>query len=80
MKIANANPDRVHSAERMAGERAKFHVYYRHGTKLRFDPIWTKDTAAGAESEMIGFFKELRMKNTEILQVVKLDPTTSIEA
>jgi len=65
---------RVHSMERAANKRARYHVYYRHNGKVRFDPLWN-ETPQAAMSAFQGFVKELRMRNVEFVRLQSLTPT-----
>jgi hypothetical protein len=56
-------------AERAAGRRADFHVYYRRNGKLFFDAMWAA-TAEEATAKMLGFARELHWK----IQIVRVDP------
>jgi hypothetical protein len=56
-------------AERAAGSRADFHVYYRRNGKLFFDAMWAA-TAEEATAKMLGFARELHWK----IQIVRVDP------
>jgi hypothetical protein len=60
---------RMSDTELCAGRRADFHVYYRRGGKLFFDPMWAK-TPEEAAAKMLGFARELRMGKIEIVRVV----------
>lgn len=77
MQTQNNVSDRVHSIERMENKRATFHVYYQRNAKKFFEPSWAK-TAEDARTDYIAFFKELRMKNCEILKIVPCNPNITL--
>jgi hypothetical protein len=56
-------------AERAAGRRADFHVYYRRDGKLFFDAMWAA-MAEKATAKMLDFARQLRWK----IQIVRVDP------
>jgi hypothetical protein len=65
--------ERVHSTERDCGKRARYHVYYRHNGKVRFDALWS-DTPQEALADFQGLTKELRMRNVEVIRLQSLTP------
>ena len=73
-KAMTDKAERVHSTERECGKRARYHVYYRHNGKVRFDALWS-NTPQLAMSDFQGFVKELRMRNVEFIRLQSLTPT-----
>jgi hypothetical protein len=56
-------------AERAAGKRADFHVYYRRNGKLFFDAMWAA-TPEEAKVKMLEFAHELDWT----IEIVRIDP------
>lgn len=48
---------KISATEKAAGKRADYHVYYRRGGKLYFDPMWAP-TAEAAEAKFKAFALE----------------------
>lgn len=65
---------RVSDTERAAGERARFHVYYRTGNRMKFDPSWRPT------SQMAGRDIQRLVKGCEVFRIVELDQTVSVAA
>ncbi len=63
--MANFDPTRILADERFAGQRADFHVYYRHNGK----PI--VDVAYGNQPEQ--FIRKARRGKVEIIRIVKTE-------
>ncbi len=63
---------RMTDAERVAGKRADFHVYYRRNGKLRLDAMWAP-TADEAKASMLAFARELGWR----VEIVRVDAVTA---
>lgn len=64
---------KVSSTERSCGVRATFHVYYRKGGKLYFDPAFDVPTENAAIERVKGFARGLG-DVIEVVEAVRLKP------
>lgn len=70
--------ERISGAERDAGKRANYHVYYRANGKLQFDPSWS-DTPQEARKSTMSLAAEVAPRDQlEFVGLVSLVPNAKL--